>query len=263
MHKKLFVAGVLALAASTAAGVPAVQARPGIIAPAGMRGQWQSTRLIEAYDGALYTVENGTLYRTYPGGSYTQLGVKNDYHGTIDLVAAYGNLYASDDDRNLYRILPDGRKRQLSDSGTFNVRYMTVLDDELWGIEDDGTLYRISNEGVLTQVGPAGGWEKVQTLFSFKGQLWTMDHGTLYRADRDVKWKQVGGVGAWRWAKFLVPAHNRIWMVANGNLYSIDINGKKTLIARNRWRRVDAMTVLDGKLYAIENTGRMFITSTR
>lgn len=263
MNKKLFVAGVLALAVSTSVGVATSHARPGDISPAGMRGAWHSTRIIEPYNGALYTVENGTLYATYANGVFRQLGVKNDYQGTIDLTAAYGDLYLTDNDRTLYRILPDGRRRQVSDRGVFNVRYMTVLDGELFGIEDDGTLYRVSREGALTQVGPAGGWQKTQMLVAFKGQLWTIDRGTLYHADREVKWKQVGPIGAWKSADFMVPLHNNIWMVAHGDLFSLDSNGRKKLVARSRWRNVVAMTVFNGKLLSVENNGRMFITATR
>jgi len=223
------------------------------------RGMWHSTDLIQPYKGVLYTVENGSLFGTTPKGQYRKLGVADDYKLAVDMEAAYNQLFVIDSDRTLYSVLPDGTRKQVTDKGTFNIRHMATLDDELFGIEEDGTLYTISPLGAVKQVGPAGGWLKVTSLFAFRGQLWAMDRGTLYAADREVKWKQVGGVGTWKWYKFLVPGHNKLWTVANGKLFAIDVNGKRALIDANRWKNVDTMAVMNGKLYSIENTGQMFV----
>ncbi|HEX8551068.1 MAG TPA: hypothetical protein VF681_05875 [Abditibacteriaceae bacterium] len=265
MKSKFYAASALALAVSLSAAAPKAEAKVGTTTITGRRTDWPRTQLVEAFAGGLWTIEKGTLTRTDLNGTVSQFGTPGEYTNPVDMAVVDDTLFVLDG-TVLYRVSDDGTRTRVGTEETLVpvMRFLTNYDDELWGIETDGTLHRLNQDGTWTTVGETGGlWVSVSQFFSYKGQLYTVALGTLYRCDREAKWQHIGPVGDWKVINFMVPTRNRIWMVGNTNMISVNTSGRKTLIGKGRWPRLDALTALNGDLVGIRSDGTIILTSTK
>ena len=231
----------------------------------GRRTDWQKTPLVETFWGGLVTIENGTLLFTFLDGRVVPTsGIQGEFPNAIDMAVVGGNLMVLNG-TTLYRFTPDSvvRERVGEDGAAPVMRHLAEYDGELWGIEYDGTLHRADANGVWTTVGAPGGWLNVTQFFSFKGQLFAADSGTLYSCDREAVWRQIGAVGEWRAINFMVPARNKIWMTGNSNMIAVDANGRKTLVGKGQWPRLDTLVALDNDLVSVRSDGTLAVTSTK
>ena len=239
--------------------------KPVSIAPTGRRADWKKTTLVEGFRGGLVSIEDGTLFFTYLDGRVVMpSNVANEYLKPIDMAVVAGELYVLDG-TTLYLLSNTGNRTRVGEENAAPaLRFLAEYDGELWGIEQDGTLHRADENGVWTTVGSAEGvWPDVSQFFSFKGQLYALVGGTLYRCDREVNWQPVGAVGAWSAINYMVPLRNRIWMSGNSNMIAVDAAGRKTLIGKGRWPRLDALVALNGALVSIDSGGQIAVTTTR
>ena len=235
------------------------------IALTGRRASWPKKPLAETFWGGLVTIESGSLLFTFLDGRVVPTsGIEGEFPDAVDMAVVGGNLMILNG-TTLYRFTPDSvvRGRVGEDGAAPVMRHLAEYDGELWGIEYDGTLHRADANGVWTTIGAPGGWLNVTHFFSFRGQLFAVDSGTLYSCDREAVWRQVGAVGEWKAINFMVPARNRIWMSGNSNMIAVDSDGRKTLIGKGQWPRLDTLVALDNDLVSVRSDGTLAVTSTR
>jgi hypothetical protein len=97
-------------------------------------------------DSYLWTIENGTLFRTsIKAMKWEQIGKEGDFEETIAIVAEGGFLWSVEQDGTLFKNDKNGNYMQVGDKGLLkDVNMIAAMGGKLYVVEN-GTLYRTTN----------------------------------------------------------------------------------------------------------------------
>jgi hypothetical protein len=141
------------------------------------------TEAMVGMNGFIYTIESdGTVYETDKKGNYRQLGDKGEFRRTKLFEAADGFLWTVEGGA-LYKTNPRSMRWEMVDKdGWENTVALVGAPGMLWSIERDGTLFKTNTKtGVEEQVGGKGSMRNVDDMFILDGFLYAIEEGTLYR----------------------------------------------------------------------------------
>jgi hypothetical protein len=148
----------------------------------GEGGGWARTIAMVGMNGILYSIEpDGSLWKTDKSGTDTLVD-KGGFKGCTELAAMDGKLWTIENG-TLYKTDPASLKwEQVGKEGDFaNVTAMEGADKFLWLIDKEGTLYKVDQNGASTVLGEKGSYGQTTILTTLNGKLWTVEGGSLYK----------------------------------------------------------------------------------
>src|SRR5260370_39907183 len=148
----------------------------------GEGGGWARTIAMVGMNGILYSIEpDGSLWKTDKTGNDILVD-KGGFKGCTELAAMDGKLWTIENG-TLYKTEPASLKwEQVGKEGDFaNVTAMQGADKFLWIIDKEGTLYRVDQNGASTVLGEKGRYGQTTILTTLNGKLWTVEGGNLYK----------------------------------------------------------------------------------
>ncbi len=148
----------------------------------GEGGGWGRTVAMAALNGILYSIEpDGSLWKTDKSGNDTLVD-KGGFKGCTELAAMDGKLWTIENG-TLYKTEPTTLKwEQVGKEGDFaNVTAIAAGDKFLWLIDKEGTLYKVDQNGTRTMLGEKGSYGQTSILTTLSGKLWTVEAGSLYK----------------------------------------------------------------------------------
>jgi hypothetical protein len=150
----------------------------------GEGGGWARTVAMAGLNGILYSIEpDGSLWKTDASGNDTLID-KGGFKGCTDLAAMDGKLWTIENG-SLYRTDPSSLKwEQVGKEGEFtNVTAMISGAANLFMIDNAGTLYKVDPNGTSTVLGERGSYGHTTVLTTLNGKLWTVEDGNLYKTN--------------------------------------------------------------------------------
>ena len=150
----------------------------------GEGGGWAKTVAMVGLNGILYSIEpDGSLWKTDKSGEDTLID-KGGFKGCTDLAAMNGKLWTIEDG-TLYRTDPTTLKwEQVGKEGGFtNVSVMVSGPTYLLMLDNAGSMHKVDPDGTNTVVGEAGSYGQTTVLTTLNGKLWTVEGGNLYKTN--------------------------------------------------------------------------------
>ena len=185
----------------------------------GPTGSFENASLLEALDGSLFMVADGSLYRTNPDrAKWRRVGKADEWSETVALTSTGDFLWSLESDGNIFKIDATGAYERVVTVP--NAEFLVAMGGRLWTIAN-GSLYATNDRGQWRQVGERGGWANTVNMAASNGMIWTLDDdGTLWRTDRNGTYGQVSTAGQYAGIDMLHSFDGILYIIKNGTLWA-------------------------------------------
>ncbi len=150
----------------------------------GEGGGWARTVAMVGLNSILYSIEpDGSLWKTEKNGEDTLVD-KGGFKGCTDLAAMSGKLWTIEDG-TLYKTDPTTLKwEQVGKEGVFaGITVMVSGPTYLLMLDKSGSMHKVDPDGTDTVVGDPGSYGQTTVLTTLNGKLWTVEGGSLYKTN--------------------------------------------------------------------------------